>query len=122
VGGIDCSESAAPEAIVATRPCRDGDFGISPKRGFAPRPRRVFDGRSRWRSIGQGSVEGTAIAGIDLDASHKASAAPRAYGDWALPVPWFSFFFPLAAFFGARDYAKNQTRAERAVAASQSIG
>ena len=69
-----------------------------------------------------GSIEGIAIAEVDLDASHKIQNAPRAYGRWALPVPWFSFLFPLATFLGARDYAKNKVRAKRAIAVGQSNG
>ncbi len=66
-----------------------------------------------------GSDEGVAVAEVHLDASQKVRQAPRAYGRWALPVPWFSFFFPLSAFFGAREYAKSKRRAERAYAVGE---
>jgi N-carbamoylputrescine amidase len=66
-----------------------------------------------------GCVEGIATADIPLDASTKAEQPPRAHGRWALPVPWFSFMFPLVAFFGARAYAKSAERADRAIAASR---
>jgi N-carbamoylputrescine amidase len=69
-----------------------------------------------------GGTEDLAIAEVGLDPSQKAKHVPRAYGRWALPVPWFSFLFPLAAFFGARDYARNRVREERAVAVSRSNG
>jgi len=69
-----------------------------------------------------GSAEGIVTAEITLDASIRAEQVPRAHGCWALPVPWFSFMFPLVAFFGARDYAKSAAREERALAVSQSNG
>lgn len=63
-----------------------------------------------------GSEPGIALGEVTLDPARKAGTAPRAYGRWGLPVPWFSFLFPLTAFFGARAYAKNKFRAERAAA------
>jgi N-carbamoylputrescine amidase len=69
-----------------------------------------------------GGTEGIAIAEVQLDPSCKAKSTPRSYGRWALPVPWFSFFFPLAAYFGARVYAKSKARAERAWAVSRKNG
>lgn len=66
-----------------------------------------------------GSEPGVAFGEVTLDPARKAIAAPRAYGRWSLPVPWFSFFFPLAAFFGARVYARSKARAERAAAVSR---
>jgi N-carbamoylputrescine amidase len=69
-----------------------------------------------------GSAEGIVTAEITIDASIRAEQVPRAHGRWALPVPWFSFMFPLAAFFGARDYAKSAARKDRAIAVSQFNG
>lgn len=62
------------------------------------------------------SEPGVALGEVTLDPARKVATAPRAYGRWGLPVPWFSFFFPLAAFFGTRIYAKSKARAERAAA------
>lgn len=58
-----------------------------------------------------------ALGDLSIDPARKVAPAPRAYGRWGLLLPWFSFFFPLAAFFGSRAYAKNKVRAERAAAA-----
>lgn len=67
-------------------------------------------------------VEGIAIAEVQLDPSHKVKRVPRSYGRWALEVPWFSFLFPLAAFFGAHVYDRNKVRAARASAVSRTNG
>jgi N-carbamoylputrescine amidase len=69
-----------------------------------------------------GSDEGIAIAECELDASLKVKSAPHAHGRWALPVPWFSFLFPLSAFFGKRSYVRNRVRAARAAALTRSKG
>ncbi len=58
--------------------------------------------------------EGIALAEIELDASLKTKKVPRSYGRWALPVPWFSFMFPLVAFLGSFHYSWNKERAARA--------
>ena len=69
-----------------------------------------------------GNADGIAMAEVEIDHARKATNSPLPNGRWALPVPWFSFFFPLAAFFGARVYARNQVRAERALAIAVSGG
>lgn len=66
-----------------------------------------------------GDTEDLAIGDVGLDPLLKAKSVPRAYGRWALPVPWFSFLFPLVTFFGTRYYAKDRVRAERALAVSR---
>jgi N-carbamoylputrescine amidase len=66
-------------------------------------------------------TEGIAVAEVELEPTRKAKNAPRSYGRWALPVPWFGFFFPLAAFFGSRIYAKSKVRSERALALSKGM-
>ena len=68
-----------------------------------------------------GNAEDLAIAEVELDPTQKATSAPQPFGRWALPVPWFSFFFPLSAFFGSRIYAKSKVRAERALAIGQGM-
>lgn len=59
-------------------------------------------------------TEGIALAEVRIDPARKVKGIPPAHGRWALPVPWFSFFFPVSAFFGARVYRKSNVRAERA--------
>lgn len=59
---------------------------------------------------------GIAFGEVTIDAQRKARIAPPSYGRWALPVPWFSFLYPLAAFFGTRVYVHSRTRARRAQA------
>jgi len=66
-----------------------------------------------------GSGEGLAVAEVQLDPARKAVRMPASHGRWALPVPWFSFFFAWATFLGARAYAGNRLRAERALAVSR---
>jgi len=68
-----------------------------------------------------GSTEGIAVAEVKLDPIRKAKSTPQSYGRWALPVPWFSFLFPLVAFFGSRIYVKSKVRSERALALSQKM-
>jgi N-carbamoylputrescine amidase len=69
-----------------------------------------------------GDTEGIAIAEVELNPARKANSMPKSYGRWALPVPWFSFLFPLSAFFGSRIYAKSKVRAQRALALSRKNG
>jgi N-carbamoylputrescine amidase len=59
--------------------------------------------------------QGIAIADVILDPARKVTKAPQRYGRWALPVPWFSVLFPLAAFLGGRAYARSRARAARAL-------
>ena len=61
-----------------------------------------------------GSESGIVVAEVTLDPERKVKCPPERHGRWALKVPWFSFFFPLAAFFGSRVYAKSKLRAARA--------
>ena len=65
-----------------------------------------------------GSEEGVISAEVHLDPSKKLADAPRPYGRWALPVPWYSFLFPLAAYFGVSAYARSEMRAAKALAVS----
>jgi N-carbamoylputrescine amidase len=55
--------------------------------------------------------EGIAIAEVVLDPARRRTVAPKLYGRWALPVPWFSYLFPIAAALGRRAYARNPVRA-----------
>lgn len=63
-----------------------------------------------------GDQQGIALAEVSLDASRKAAAPPPKHGRWALPVPWFSFLFPLAASLGTRAYQQSRRRIAKALA------
>ncbi len=60
--------------------------------------------------------EDIAIGEVHLESARKNRNAPKSCGRWALPVPWFSFFFPMAAYFCASAYAKSKARPQRAIA------
>lgn len=61
-----------------------------------------------------GAEEGIAFATVTLDPARKASRPPRAYGRWALPVPWYAFLWPLTQKLGERAYARHPSRSDRA--------
>lgn len=63
-----------------------------------------------------GGEQGIAIAEVSLDPGRKVAAVPQRHGRWALPVPWFSILFPLAASLGRHAYGRSHTRAARALA------
>ena len=69
-----------------------------------------------------GSEEGVITGEVRLDPSKKVAAAPRSHGHWALPVPWYSFLFPLAAYFGTSAYAKSKVRPQKALAVCRKEG
>jgi N-carbamoylputrescine amidase len=66
-----------------------------------------------------GAEQGIAVAEVTLDPARKVASPPQGHGRWALPVPWFSFLFPLAALLGRRAYDRSRTRAARALSASR---
>ncbi|MFA7280170.1 MAG: carbon-nitrogen hydrolase family protein [Sterolibacterium sp.] len=61
-----------------------------------------------------GAEEGIAFAKVTLDPARKVSRPPKAYGRWALPVPWYAFLWPLTQKFGERAYARHPSRSNRA--------
>lgn len=63
-----------------------------------------------------GADEGIALAEVTLDPTRKAKQPPKAYGRWALPVPWYAFLWPLTQKLGERAYARNSSRPARALA------
>lgn len=65
-----------------------------------------------------GAEEGIAFARVTLDPARKEVRPPKAYGRWALPVPWYAFLWPLTQKLGERAYARHATRANRACAIS----
>lgn len=65
-----------------------------------------------------GADEGIICTEVVLDPARKAKQQPKAYGRWALPVPWYAFLWPLTQKFGERAYAKHRARPEIAFAIS----
>jgi N-carbamoylputrescine amidase len=63
-----------------------------------------------------GAEEGIALAKVALDPARKVKHPPKAYGRWALPVPWYAFLWPLTQKFGERSYARHPLRPDRALA------
>lgn len=57
-----------------------------------------------------GADEGIAMASITLDPTKKVKQAPKAFGYWSFPVPWFSFVFRVAEARGKRSYRRNKKR------------
>ena len=100
---------------------------VTPLPGIMPTQRTRFPGLSAVAdSDGTlksqlGSEEGIAIAEVVLDPSRKGRVPPRGYGRWALPVPWVAYLFPIAQKLGERAYARNPTRAARALAVTNAI-
>lgn len=65
-----------------------------------------------------GADEGVICAEVALDPARKAMRPPKAYGRWALPVPWYAFLWPLTQKLGERAYAKHLARPRLAFAIS----
>lgn len=57
-----------------------------------------------------GADEGVISAEVALDPTRKAKQPPKAYGRWALPVPWYAFLWPITQKLGERAYAKHRSR------------
>jgi N-carbamoylputrescine amidase len=101
---------------------------ITPLPGGLPSQDTCFPGLSAIAdSDGQlkaqlGADEGVICAEVVLDPERKATQAPKAYGRWALPVPWYGFIWPLTQKLGERAYAKHSTRANLAHAFYADLG
>ncbi len=65
-----------------------------------------------------GADEGVICTEVALDPARKVKQPPKAYGRWALPVPWYAFLWPLTQKFGERAYAKHLSRPGLAFAIS----
>lgn len=97
---------------------------VTPLPGWMPTQRTRFSGLSAIAdSDGAlksqlGAEEGIAIAEVLLDPARKAKTPPRAYGRWALPVPWYMFLWPLTQKLGERAYRHSSSRPGRALAAA----
>lgn len=69
-----------------------------------------------------GADEGVICAAVRLDPARKAKQPPKAYGRWALPVPWYAFLWPLTQKLGERAYAKHPSRSGLAHAIADADG
>ena len=62
-----------------------------------------------------GHEEGVIVEDVQLESSRKVKMAPRCFGkQWAVPMPWYGFIWPLTQKMGERAYAKSTRRKERA--------
>ena len=62
-----------------------------------------------------GDGEGILVEEIELDPSKKKKMEPKRHGKiWALPVPWYSFLYPMTEKSGEKRYKKSQSRAIKA--------
>jgi N-carbamoylputrescine amidase len=100
---------------------------VTPLPGLMPTQRTRFPGLSAIADC-DGTLksqlaceEGIAIAEVVLVPSRKAKIPPKRSGRWALPVPWFASLFPIAQKLGERAYARNPTRAARALAVTNAV-
>ena len=58
------------------------------------------------------SEEGIIVEEIILDPSKKANVSPSCEGRWSMPMPWFSFLYPMTQKMGEKSYRKNRRRIE----------
>ena len=92
---------------------------FSPAPGITPDQHSQFTGSS---SIvdSDGSVkakmgrseEGVIVEEVTLDSSKRANSSPSCEGRWSMPMPWFSFFYPMTQKMGEKSYRKNKRRIE----------
>ena len=74
------------------------------------------------KEMDQNQEEGYIISRVTLDSQYKAKMPPKRYGKiWAVPMPWFSFIFPMTQKWGENAYAKNPRRKKRALSVSKGI-
>lgn len=70
------------------------------------------------KQMDQHREEGVIVAHVTLNPRHKAQTPPKRYGKiWAVPMPWFSFIFPLTQRWGEQSYAGNLRRKAHALSA-----
>lgn len=68
-----------------------------------------------------GDEEGVIVSEIELNPIKKKSVTPICYGKmWALPVPWYSFIWPLTQKTGEKEYNRNPSRVLKARSISSS--
>jgi N-carbamoylputrescine amidase len=59
--------------------------------------------------------EGVIVSQVTLDPQRKATIPPKCYGrQWAVPVPWYSFIWPLTQKWGERVYQQSDKRRNKA--------
>jgi len=87
--------------------------GFPPQRTHFPGLSAIADSDGAVRCQ-LGGEQGIAVGEVRLDPTRKARTPPRAYGRWALPVPWYAFLWPLTQRLGEGRYRKNQQRAQLA--------
>lgn len=62
-----------------------------------------------------GEEEGVIVSEIELNPTKKKNLPPKRYGKmWALPVPWYSFLWPLTQKMGEKEYKRNPRRSSKA--------
>jgi N-carbamoylputrescine amidase len=67
--------------------------------------------------------EGVIVADVLLGHDAERKTAPKRYGKrWGIPVPWFSFIWPLTQQWGEQSYASNFRRKARALSISRGSG
>ena len=67
-----------------------------------------------------GDEEGIIVADVHLNPENKKTDKPKCYGKmWAMPVPWYSFIWPLTEKTGKKRYEKSQARPLKAKAKSE---
>ena len=58
-----------------------------------------------------GDAEGILVEEVELNPSKKKKMTPKRYGKmWAIPVPWYSFLYPMTEKSGEERYKKSQAR------------
>jgi len=58
-----------------------------------------------------GDEEGIIVSDVHLDPANKKAGKPKCYGKmWAMPVPWYSFIWPMTEKTGKKRYEKSQVR------------
>lgn len=89
-----------------------------------PPPFPFQDTRFPGRSVivdGDGSIqarlddeEAVIVADVTLDPARKQASLPPLRGRWSMPVPWYSFLWPLTQWSGERAYARSAQRKKKA--------
>jgi len=63
--------------------------------------------------------EGVIVEEVVLDPSRKSTTPPVCNGRWSMPMPWFSFLYPMTQKMGEKSYKSNRRRIEVAKSASK---
>ncbi|HCA26836.1 MAG TPA: hypothetical protein DEP05_04210, partial [Betaproteobacteria bacterium] len=69
-----------------------------------------------------GNEEGVIVADVSIGRKITHPRAPKRYGKtWGVPVPWYTFIWPLTRKTGERRYAANPLRKKHALAVSRGV-